>query len=327
MRDFFEAPQALREEREAERGLNWFLEFLVFILVFVVCTFGELMIMLPTQMVMLYSNENYLEAAAAMDLGRIMEVTTEIVSSNAYSILTLFSNIMMIVVALLFCRIIQKRSFASVGFVSEKAPREYLVGAVVGFVMFSAAVLICVLTGTLQFQGFSKEIQPVILFLFLAGYLVQGMAEEVLCRGYLLGSIARRYSLPVAIIMNSVVFALLHSFNAGISALALVNLTLFGIFASICFVRRGNIWFVGAMHSLWNFVQGNLYGISVSGMSKTPSVLESTSVSGGELINGGAFGLEGGLGVTIVYAVGIAVLLVQQVMENKKRADRIEEFV
>lgn len=316
MKDFFEPSKELRQGR----GWNLFVELLVFVLVFVVVSLGEMVILLPGQMLMLYGNDAYTEAAAAMDLTKAMEIMMEVMSSNGYMLLMLFANVMMILIVLLFCGYLQKRSMESVGFVRENALREYLLGAGGGFLMFSAAVLICAVTGTLRFEGISSSADIGLLLLFLAGYLVQGMAEEVLCRGYLLGSVARRYSLLTAIITNSVVFALLHSFNSGLSALALLNLTLFGIFASICYVRRGNLWFVGALHSVWNFVQGNIYGVQVSGMSKTVSVFDSVSTAEGSLINGGAFGLEGGLAVTFVFGLGVAALFVIQFRENKSRA-------
>lgn len=316
MKDFFEAPKELRQGQ----GWNLLVEILVFVLVFVVVSLGEMVILLPGEMLMLYGNDAYTEAAATRDLTKAVEIMMEVMSSNGYMLLMLFANVMMILIVLLFCGYLQKRSMESVGFVRENALREYLLGAGGGFLMFSAAVLICAVTGTLRFEGISASADIGLLLLFLAGYLIQGMAEEVLCRGYLLGSVARQHSLPTAIVTNSVVFALLHSFNAGLTALALLNLTLFGIFASICYVRRANLWFVGALHSVWNFVQGNVYGVQVSGMSKTVSVLNSVSTEEGSLINGGAFGLEGGLAVTLMLGTGIAVLLVMQFRENKSRA-------
>ena len=71
----------------------------------------------------------------------------------------------------------------------------------------------------------------------------------------------------------------------------------------------GNIWMCSAVHSIWNFVQGNLYGIRVSGFDLMDTVLVSDTVPGKELINGGSFGLEGGLGVTAVLIAGIIVQL------------------
>ncbi len=122
-------------------------------------------------------------------------------------------------------------------------------------------------------------------------------------------SVSRRYPLAVGIIANAVLFAALHLLNNGITVLAFINLVLFGVFASVYFVKRGNIWGVGALHSIWNLAQGNVYGIRVSGIQTSCSVLSSEMVAGRELINGGDFGLEGGLAVTIVLVVGTLVLL------------------
>lgn len=63
---------------------------------------------------------------------------------------------------------------------------------------------------------------------------------------------------------------------------------------------------------MWNFAQGNIFGISVSGMDMMGSVFSFAPTNEGELINGGTFGLEGGLAVTIVLILAtIAVLLVK----------------
>ena len=87
-----------------------------------------------------------------------------------------------------------------------------------------------------------------------------------------------------------------------------MNLTLFGVFASVYFIKSGNIWGVGALHSIWNLAQGNIYGIRVSGIVTECSVFASAPSEGGFLLNG-AFGLEGGLAVTIVLLAGTCFLL------------------
>lgn len=144
---------------------------------------------------------------------------------------------------------------------------------------------------------------------YLVGYLVQGMAEEVLCRGYLFVSLSRRHSVVYSAVLSALFFAMLHGANSGLTPLAVFNLFLFGIFAALLLVKCENIWVVGAFHSLWNFAQGNIYGIQVSGNSLQPAILNSSNVKGHGLINGAGFGLEGGLGVTLVLGLGIAYLV------------------
>lgn len=175
--------------------------------------------------------------------------------------------------------------------------------------MFSACVLFSFLFGGLKIAGIAPDFSIGIFALYLLGYMVQGMAEEVLCRGYFLGSYARRYPVYAAVLANSLLFASLHLLNSGITVLAFINLTLFGIFASLYFIRRGSIWGIGAFHSVWNLVQGNFYGIQVSGTPLGNSLFTTKLTEGRPLLNGGSFGMEGSLICTFVYVVGIVVLL------------------
>lgn len=302
-------PRVVAEAAGGRKGLNIVLEILVFIAVFLVSSIAEMIIMMPVQLVLMFTDSNYINSAVNGDMAGVMEAANALTQSNAMTITMLFSNAGIILVVLLFCKLIQKRKVTTVGFQKPGMWKEYLSGLGIGFVIFTVAVLICVITGALKLQGLSSSFSIGIFVLFLLGYLVQGMAEEVLCRGYFLVSVSRRYPLAVGIIANAVLFAALHLLNNGITVLAFINLVLFGVFASVYFIKRGNIWGVGALHSIWNLAQGNVYGIRVSGMQTSCSVLSSEMVAGRELINGGDFGLEGGLAVTFVLVVGTLILL------------------
>jgi membrane protease YdiL (CAAX protease family) len=138
------------------------------------------------------------------------------------------------------------------------------------------------------------------------------MSEEVILRGYFMVSVASRAPMLVAILANSLIFALLHLLNNGITALSMVNLALFGVFASVYTLKSNSIWGICAIHSIWNFAQGNIFGIAVSGSRIDTSVFSFTPTKAGALINGGSFGLEGGLAVTAVLFIGlIATMLVK----------------
>ena len=304
-----ETPRAVEEAKNSQKGLNWALELLIFVAVFLVVSIGESIILLPVELYLMFTNETYMSAIAAGDIQLAMTAATEITSSHVYTIGMLFANIAIILIVILFCKLIQKRKMSTLGFVKKGMGKEYGLGLLAGFVFFSAAVLLCVVTGTLEITGLSETFSWGVFILFALGFMIQGMAEEVLCRSYFMVSIARRYPIWLAVLLNALFFAALHLGKSGISVLAFLNLVLFGIFASVYFIKRGSIWGIGAFHSIWNFVQGNFYGIKVSGIETSCSVFESLSAEGGTLMNGGNFGLEGGLGVTIVFVVGIIILL------------------
>jgi hypothetical protein len=216
----------------------------------------------------------------------------------------------MIATVLVYCLKVEKRSMTSLGLHRRGAVGEYLVGFALGLALFSGAVGLCCLTGQMTLSLRSQPPVGMILC-FLAGYLIQGFSEELLCRGYLMVSLSRSCPLWVCILSNALLFAILHLANPGITVLAFVNLTLFGVLASVYTLRRGSLWGVAALHTAWNFAQGNLFGLSVSGTATTPAVFTATTASGrlAELIHGGSFGPEGGLAVTFSLSVALMIAL------------------
>ena len=224
-------------------------------------------------------------------------------------LMQLFGTLVMIVACVVFCRRIEKRSYMSMGMVARGAVGEYLVGLLLGFAMFFVAVGVCLWTGQVEITLTPTPSIP-LLIAFGVGFLLQGMSEELLCRSFLMMSLSRGCKLWVCVGANALLFAGLHLFNDGITPLALLNLTLFGLFASIYTLRRGSIWGICAIHSMWNFTQGNIFGVSVSGLSPTPSIYTATiPPQTSTFINGGSFGLEGGLAVTGVLLFAIIIAL------------------
>lgn len=313
-----EKPQVVLDAAQSQKGLHILLELLIFVAVYFVVYIGQIILLIPGMVVVLIVSPDFWALFQSMDAYSMMDiqkVTDAITSTNSIMILSLFVTIATTLIAMGFCKLLQHRKMNTLGFHKKGWVKEYLIGWGVGFVLFSAAVLICVLTGSLTLAGISPTFGIGTFLLFTVGFIIQGMSEEVLCRGYFLVSVGRRYSMLVAIIANSVFFAALHLGNSGISLLAFINLILFGVFASVYFIKRNDIWGICAVHSVWNLVQGNVYDIRVSGMKLSCSLFSSEIAEGKELMHGGAFGLEGGLAVTIVLVLGTVILLC---MKGKK---------
>ena len=123
-------------------------------------------------------------------------------------------------------------------------------------------------------------------------------------------SLSTRLPAIAAILISSFTFSVLHLFNSGFGLLAFVNLVLYGVFLAVYMLKTGNIWGVCAIHSVWNFSQGNLYGMPVSGMNILETSLFSSSlVEGKEWLSGGAFGPEGGVITSAVSILAIVLTL------------------
>jgi membrane protease YdiL (CAAX protease family) len=236
----------------------------------------------------------------------IMAATMALATSSPMLILSLFATVGIIAITIVYCRFIEKRRVSTMGLGRKHAVREWLLGGAIGVALFSLAVAICVATGTLTFEGSPAGIAWGFILLFFLGFMVQGASEEILCRGYFMISLARKQSLVIAIVLSSLVFSLAHLANPSFSINAMINIFLVGCVFGVYAIKRGSLWGACAMHSLWNFVQGNIFGISVSGNPPMDTVFSFVPTTGGTLLNGGGFGLEGGLAVTIVLVLALA---------------------
>jgi membrane protease YdiL (CAAX protease family) len=323
-----EARQQTRLKRNLSRPAELIIETLVFILVFLVS--GLVLQGLITALAMiplLISNEdffNLVQSATASgqgapDFATAMGLSEKILQSPAMTAVELFATLGTIIGVIIYCRAIEGRKLATLGLRRGRILREYFVGMLIGAALFSLVVLVCVISGTLTYEGLAYG-SIGLLVLFFLGFMVQGMSEELLCRGYFMVSLARKQSLVVAVIVSSSFFGALHLFNAGVQLLAVVNVILFGCFAAVYLLKRGNIWGAAAIHSVWNFVQGNVFGVQVSGLDMPTSVFSFKATADGALINGGAFGPEGGLATTIVLT---AALIIALLLKTKDPAPQV----
>lgn len=302
-------PPHIRQAADQQKGRNWFVELLIFFLVFFISSTAMGFILIVGAVTLILADSSIMHQFTGGDVMQAEALMNSLMESDPLMLLMLFSNAVMILLTIYFCITLQKRNLSSMGFIKEKAGLHYLAGAGIGLLLFTAVTLINVLTGSMAIDGISENFSLVFFLLFAVGFAIQGMAEEVLCRGYFMVSIGRRYSVATAVFLNSLIFSLLHITNPGVSLTAVINILLFGVIMSLYFLRTGNIWGVGAMHSVWNFVQGNVFGMEVSGLNLSCTVFQSSIASHKEFWNGGAFGAEGGFSATIVLAAATLILL------------------
>ncbi len=303
---FKQKPGILIEAQKAKFKPSFIIQILIFIALFLIISIAQSVPIVVVTVVQSFT------AAMKQDISLDDPSSMMDSSANIQSDLMLLSLLVTgiaTILIIIYCRFIEKRSLYSMGFNRKKAFLDYAVGLAVGLGMFSVSVLISFLTGSLQYDGFVLGNGIGLLLCFFIGFIIQGMSEEVILRGYFMMSVAAKNSILLAVLANSIIFALLHLTNPGVSILGMVNLILFGLFASVYALKMNSIWGICAIHSIWNFAQGNIYGIRVSGMDTPVSLFSFLPKGTSTLINGGAFGLEGGLAVTIVLLLSTLIVL------------------
>ncbi len=216
------------------------------------------------------------------------------------------------VVLWLWLRWAEKRPLHTLGLERSAAGRKYARGFVLGLAMFVASLGLMGALGYVEPEaGGGAQLSAAALggvLMILAGWAVQGAGEEVLLRGWLMNVIGARYRPWLGVAISSLLFAILHGLNPNLSPVALVNLGLFGLFTALYALWEESLWGVCALHSAWNWVQGNVVGMQVSGNAEAGPMLFNLREIGPDLVTGGAFGPEGGLAVTAILLAAIGLL-------------------
>ncbi len=327
MQNLFKPNSAIDETAATTKKRRLFTVALVFILVYMIgSTVASIISTLPVyyeisthpKMVELLSDDELMSDPTAyydQYTETMNEVIEEIFANMPawMTIVSLFSTAAIIAAVLVYCCRMEKRRLFTLGFVKKGAVIEYLAGAGIGILMFAAVYGIMILSGEAKFVGFNTQLPIDTLILFLLGFVIQGASEEILLRGYFFVSSAAHSGVIPAVLTSSALFAMLHIGNAGFTSLSFINLFLFGVFAALYFLRRGSIWGICALHTTWNFAQGNIFGCTVSGMKINESIIITDSAKN-FIWSGGDFGPEGGIAATLIFIIGIAVLTL---MKNK----------
>ncbi len=220
-------------------------------------------------------------------------------------------------VCFLYVKTIEKRSIRTLGFQKQNAFKFYLKGLLLGIVMFSTIVLLGVVTGALTFEFTIKSVQFHIFLLLLLGFGIQGATEEIIFRGWMLPILSARYNVVISIAVTSFGFALLHGLNPGISIMGVVNLILFGLFSALYTLKEDSLWGICGFHSIWNWVQGSVYGIKVSGTTVLGgSIFTSEPIENKGFLSGGAFGLEASILTSVVLSIA-CIYLIKKLKEKR----------
>ena len=310
-----------------------FIDMMIFLLVMTICSSAQsLVTSLPISAAMMVdpAYEELINASiesGVIDFNSLLEYMNVFTEKHLAHImlLTIAASGLYIVGALVYCKAFEKRKPATLGFIKRGFVTEYLFGIAVGAIMICLPALACYLAdGCVKFS-FNASVSPTMIALYFLAFVLQGMGEEAIFRGYLLTSLARRGKPWIAIITSALMFAAFHVSNQGINIISYINITLFGIFAGVFMLKRGSIWAVAAIHTAWNFVQGNVLGFNVSGLVKLPSVLTATNEEFGTILSGGDFGLEGGLGATVVLLVALLLTLLMPPKKSELVDDHISQ--
>lgn len=222
--------------------------------------------------------------------------------------LHLIQCISLIFWVILFWKLWDKGKVREIGLTNIKSSwKDLSAGLLIGAVSFSIVALILLATKSVEMvNSFGTPKFSTALITQLVIFIFVGINEELFCRGYCMTVLKQTKKAWAPIVVSAIIFSAMHSMNGGISLVAYINLFLFGIFMGYLFMKTKNIWMCIGYHITWNYFQGDVFGFLVSG--NTTDSIYSIKVLSSNIINGGAFGPEGGLVVTILLIISILVV-------------------
>ena len=228
-------------------------------------------------------------------------------------LITLFSFAFISLLVFFRVKVIEKRSFSSIGFNKNNWLKKYSLGFLIGLAMMSIIVLILFPFGYITVE--KNPIQPVgisaiaSVLVILFGWIIQGATEEIVTRGWLLNVLSTKYNIGVGLLISSTLFGLMHLTNPNVNYIAVINIILVGLFYGLYVIKTNDLWAVCGMHSAWNFAQGNIFGFKVSGLDVSVGSLIDLNLVGSDFVTGGIFGTEAGITATFILLASIGILL------------------
>jgi uncharacterized protein len=200
-------------------------------------------------------------------------------------------------VGLIEKRAVRELSFSGVG-------KELGFGLLVGSGLFTLTISILWLLGYYQVTGFGGWSA---LWVGLALSSQGGFIEEVLFRGIIFRITEEWLGTYLALVISALLFGLAHAFNSNATVISTLAITLeAGLLLAAAYLLTRRLWFPIGLHIAWNYTQGNLFGVAVSG-NKASGLLQARLV-GPSLISGGNFDAEASGVAVIVCLVAFALL-------------------
>jgi len=207
-------------------------------------------------------------------------------------------------------QLLDKRSFTDFGLnLNKNWWIDFVFGLSLGGFLITLIFAIELIFGWIEVTGIMINYNQNSLFIIslissVGIFVVVGLEEELLFRGYIFTNLAEgfnlkhfdpKWALLFAISFSTILFSVAHLGNAHMSMMSLVSVTLAGIFLAIGYILTGKLAISMGLHITWNLFQNSIFGFTVSGTQISTASVFTIKQQGPELWVGNEFGPESGL--------------------------------
>jgi membrane protease YdiL (CAAX protease family) len=217
---------------------------------------------------------------------------------------------------------IEHRKFGEYGLPLRLALRkDFWVGSLIGFSAISGTLLTIFLLHGFRITGLAIHGTAILYSLFgwAIAFLLAGLVEEFLFRGYIQYTLSTGIGFWPAAFLMSGLFGLGHFFNSHETVLGSATVVLFGLLLCLFLQRTGNLWCAVGFHLGYDWGQ-MFYGVPDSGIVPYQNMLNGT-LSGPTWLTGGSVGPEASF-LTPLALLVVAVLFSRYYPENRYQVQK-----
>jgi uncharacterized protein len=213
-------------------------------------------------------------------------------------------------------RLIERRNLADIGLGLRRFVMDWLRGAGVGAAYLCACVGILAVLGGYRMSGVAfagHALAGGLLFHFLVGVF-----EETLFRGILFRFLEEGFGSWVALTITALFFGLSHLNNPHATMGSAIAIALeAGVSIGAVYMATRSLWFAMGLHTAWNFLQGTIFGVAVSGTGAPTDSLFQPLIQGDPWLTGGTFGIEASV-IAVVLGLGLGIAFLVHAVRQKR---------
>jgi len=220
---------------------------------------------------------------------------------------------------------LERRPASVYGFGDKRKLPHFFAGLAWGIACISLLVLTLVKTGLLAIDSRMLFGGDILRYgaIWLFGFLLVGLFEEYLTRGYVQYTLTRglaglyrwafktRHSQALGFWTSAVIFSILfglgHNSNPGESPIGMLAAGLVAVVFCFSLWRTGSLWWAIGFHAAWDWGQSFVYGVADSGLMVQHHLLATHPV-GKPILSGGTTGPEGSIFIIAILAL-IALII------------------
>ena len=144
-----------------------------------------------------------------------------------------------------------------------------------------------------------------------------GIVEETLFRGLLFRLSSKLLGTWGALLFTSALFGAAHAFNPGATISSSLAIALeAGVLLGAAYAATQRLWLPIGLHIGWNFTEGSVFSMSISGMAKSAGLFQG-SLSGPRLLTGGQFGPEASI-VAVIICLAAALYFIRRTVALRR---------